>query len=186
MEIKKLILLTSFIFGAIFLVNVQGASASNIINTADNVTNESLPEGVEIYYPKNPENLVEGDNPIVLNNNQLNDYFTPFAIGEQLPRQVFLYDTDKTATTTRIQLYKTESLGVYAKAKQFGKKGTMVATIFRDGVYYQSYAIYSTNALMTQIGPVSNDSQWSMRFYCGNPDELETGCKAEGTISVNL
>ena len=174
MGIKKL-LLTSFMFGAVILGTTQNASANTGIDTINDDTIKSLPEGVELYYPKNPEFLVDNNYE-----NSKNPMINPY-INEQLPRNVQLSPTVTSASTTRLQLYKGDQLGINVQIKEFGKLGTVVGIIYRNSEYYQGYVFYNTNRLMTTLN--TNDlSQYSLRLYCGNPDELETGCYGGGTI----
>lgn len=174
MEIKKL-LLTSFMFGAIILGTTQNASANNGTDTINDDTIKSLPEGVELYYPKNPELLVDE------NYEDYEDSGVSPYVNEQLQRNVYLRSADKSKSTTRLQLYNKDQLGVNIQAGQFGKLGTVVGIIYRDGVYYTGYVVYNTERFSDLLQP-SGTSQWSMRLYCGNPDELETGCTADGLI----
>lgn len=174
MGIKK-ILLTSFMFGAIILGTTQNASANNGTDTINDDTIKSLPEGVELYYPKNPELLVD-ENYGYSENLTVN----PFAL-EQLPRNVYLQTSDKSQSTTRLQLYSGDQLGMNVEPYKFGKLGTITGIIYRNGVYYQGYTFYNTNRFVTTVN-TGDLSQYSLRLYCGNPDELQTGCAADGVI----
>ena len=169
------LLLTSFMFGAIILGTTQNASANNSTDTTNDDTIKSLPEGVEKYYPKNPELLVDEDY-------EDSDYLkiNPYAV-EQLPRYVFLTTSDKSQSTTRLQLYSGDKLGMNVEPKKFGKLGTIVGIVYRNGVYYDGFVFYNTKKFSDTLE--TNDlSQYSLRLYCGNPDELETGCGADGVI----
>lgn len=177
-KIKNLSLLMFLMLGAFAFGTTSNASA----DIMDEDIIKSLPDGVERYYPKNPESLKEFE-PTDLESIMLNNGIMP-AIGEQLPRYVNLTKSQKTATTTRITLEKGNTLGVSVTPIAFGPRGTLVMTLFRSGEYYQSY-IFSKK---TKFGDILNvlPMQYSMRLYCGNPDELETGCQAEGALSVGL
>jgi hypothetical protein len=174
MGIKKL-LFTSFMFGAIILGTTQNASANTGTDSINDDTIKSLPEGVELYYPKNPELLVD-ENYVLSENSLINPY-----ANEQLPRKVNLTTSDKSASTTRLQMYSGDKLGVNILAKKFGKLGTVVGIVYRNGVYYQGYVVYNTNQFVDTLN-TGDLSEYSLRLYCGNPDEQETGCSAEGAV----
>lgn len=180
MGIKKL-LFTSFMFGAIILGTTQNASANNGTDTINDDTIKSLPEGVEIYYPKNPELLVDEDYEDYEDYEDSENFLiNPYA-NEQLPRKVYLTTADKNQSTTRLQLYSGDQLGVNILAKKFGKLGTVVGVVYRNGVYYQGFVVYNTKQFVTTLD-TGDLSQYSLRLYCGNPDEQETGCSAEGSV----
>lgn len=102
-------------------------------------------------------------------------------INEQLPRKVLLTTADKNKSTSRLQMYKGDQLGVNIKAQTFGKLGTVVGVVYRNGEYYQGYVVYNTNQFVDTLN-TDDLSQYSMRLYCGNPEEQETGCSAEGAV----
>ncbi|MGE7998297.1 hypothetical protein ACQKOF_06400 [Lysinibacillus sp. NPDC093190] len=176
MGIKKL-LLTSFMFGAIILGTTQNASANNGTDTINDDTIESLPEGVEKYYPKNPELLVDE------NYEDSKDLtISPYAALEQLPRSVYLSTANKSKSTSRLQLYRGDNLGMTVEPKKFGKeRGTIVGMIYRNGEYYDTYVFLNTERVVTTI-KTGDLSEYSLRLYCGNPNDLETGCEASGKI----
>ncbi len=140
-----------------------------------------LPEGVERYYPKNPENLID-EEYFNLRSPYEND---TYAINPSSPKSVTLTKDLKTASTSRILVSKNagQKLAVSAQFKSFGARGTGVYTVFKSGVYYESYVAYNTNRAFFNLD-VPGD-EYSLRLYCGNPDELETGCSAEGGVSIN-
>lgn len=178
MAIKKL-LLSSFMFGAIILGTTQNASANEGTDTIIDDTIESLPEGVEKYYPTNPELLVDEN---------YEDFEEDFGyptisprINEQLPRNVYLSPLNESKSTSRLQLYKGDQLGMNVTPKKFAKLGTVVGIIYRNGDYYDAYVFYNTNKFVKTIN-TGDLSEYSLRLYCGNPNELETGCDASAVI----
>ncbi len=181
MGIKKL-LLTSFMFGAIILGSTQNASA----NTINDDTIKSLPEGGEKYYPTNPELLVDKNYDDYKDSEDSiirPPYAAALKIKEQLPRNVYLSTQDKSQSTSRLQLYSGDNLGMNVEPKKFNEKGrgTIVGIIYRNGEYYDTYVFYNTKRFTTTI-KTGDLSQYSLRLYCGNPRELETGCQASGVI----
>lgn len=186
---KKTFFLAFFLLGGIIFANAQSTNAQsnnviNIGNTSQDNANIDLPSGVDLYYPENPEDYVD-EEYFLQENNPLDKYADVKPMfGEQLPRSVFLNKDDRTATTTRITLYKNEGLSVFVKT--WGSSGNgMIGTVFKDGEYYQSYNLYDNNEVRFNINPgLPHSSQWSLRLYCGDPVTKDLGCKAEGTISI--
>lgn len=168
-------------FGAIILGTTQNASANTGTDTINDDTIESLPEGVEKYYPRNPELLVDEnyEDP-----EGFEDFITikPYVL-EQLPRNVYLTKTDKSKSTSRLQLYNGDNLGMNVEPKKFGKKGKITGIIYRNGEYYAAYIFYKKERFVYTV-KTGDLSEYSLRLYCGYPNDtdLETGCQADGTI----
>lgn len=180
-------LLTMTLFLTSFLLVFKEASASGIgVNVEEEPIPFELPEGVEVYYPENPELLKEFDDnsqglgPRIKNYDNL---ITPF-VANSFPKGVYLYEDDKTATTSRIYVNSSihKGLRLIVEPKKFGPRGTLVFTLFKSGEYYQSYVAYKTDTINLEVAlPLG---EYSMRFYCGNPDERETGCFAQGSLET--
>lgn len=151
----KRISLFSFILGTLILGVSQQASAS----TVDGDDEESLPSGVERYYPKNPDSLVEyyPDDLRTL---------TTYGINPSFPKSVFLTTDLKTASTKRIYVKSPEKLVMALDFHKFGKRGTIVYTLFRYGEYYKSYVAYDTGDKDHKPLDVST-GEYSLRLYCG-------------------
>ncbi len=132
-------------FGAIILGNTQNASANNGTDTINDDTIESLPEGIEKYYPTNPELLADEDSEYLA--------ISPYAALGQLPRNVYLTKNDKSKSTSRLQFYRGDNLGMNVEPKKFNEKGrgTIVGIIYRNGEYYDAYVFYNTNRFVTTV-----------------------------------
>lgn len=78
---------------------------------------------------------------------------------------------EKTATTSRVTLKSGEKLRFYVEESQ----GSMVFVVFKNGSYYQGYAADGrTSGVVTGAGP----GEYSLRVYCGNPNDLKTNCSS--------
>lgn len=176
MSIKKVIFTTALLFSAIVLGNSPSVGASDIDDDSI-IEGQELPDGVELYYPKDPEALAEEHYADM----KLEELLTPYRIDDYLSR-AYLYQHRETDSTKRLYLSRGDRLRYNWNVWKFGPRGTIVSTIFKDGKYYQSYAIYKKGFDNGTLTPFNDSSGWSMRLYCGNPDERELGCDAEGEI----
>lgn len=167
LSLLAFLLLFSFLFGT-----SQNASAAETGVDPESIPTQLSP-GVEIYYPENPENLIE----FYATDVQL-------MLANSLQKGTVLSSTETTDTTSRIYVNGTKHAGLHINLEidKFGPRGTLVYTLFKDGKYYQTYVAYTKGSKYQ--GPKLQQGEYSLRLYCGNPDELEKGCVARASISV--
>lgn len=147
------------------------------VNTEDSSTN--LPEGVEVYNPENPLKLIE------FYTTDAQRFISTYS-ANSAAKYVELTSNEQTDTTSRILVDYINAnhagLHLNLNINKFGPRGTMVYTLFKNGSYYRSYVAYNTEDIYHSVNLLHGE--YSLRLYCGNPDELETGCSADATISV--